>query len=663
MTVINRAYSILNVKAVSEEKREIRGIATTPSTDRMGDIVEPLGVKFRNPLALLHQHDSARPVGHVTFSKPTAKGIEFTAQVIKVDQPGELKNRVDLAWDEVKAGLVRAVSIGFRPIEMAFMDTGGIRFLESEVLELSLVTIPANADATITSVKSIDHAEMAARGNTGTDWIRTADPDELKAVGIRVKDSNTPAASGDTPKPVVRRTKVAKKSYADLIAEWKATRAEKSAAMEAIMSKDGGETLDAAEQDEFDGIVEELKQIDGQIARLTIAEKNAVATAAAVPSEPKAASERPTVAAVARSAPVEPGVRFARYARCLALSHRDHRDIERVANDLYADRDPEMVGVVKAAVAAVNQGNTTLVGNIGGFGDFVEYLRPKTILGKFGTNGIPALNTVPFRIPLITQDTASSASWVGEGKGKPVTTLTTARTTLDPLKITALAVATMEQLRDSSPSVETVIRNDLARSIVYGIDIAFIDPANAGTSTVKPASITNGLTAITSSGQDIEAVYEDVTAVLATFAAANNDDMSDAVWIMSNSTAMYLSVLRNTMGNREFPELRLDGGTFFGIPVITSSAAGTTVTLLKAGDVWLGDEGGINVSISTEASIEMIDAPTNASIGADPVETTLVSMFQTNSVAFLLERTISWKRRRAAGFKHVTGVTWGVGAS
>ena len=61
---------------------------------------------------------------------------------------------------------MRAVSIGFRSIEHAFMKDGGIRFLKTEVLELSLVTIPANAEATITAVKSIDRNLRAASGRT-----------------------------------------------------------------------------------------------------------------------------------------------------------------------------------------------------------------------------------------------------------------------------------------------------------------------------------------------------------------------------------------------------------------------------------------------------------------------------------------------------------------
>lgn len=157
----NRAYSILTVKAMDDEKRIISGTATTPTPDRAGDIVEPLGVKFENPLPFLWQHNREEPIGSVTFDKPTSDGIDFTAKVAATDEPGTLKDRLDEAWQSIKLGLVRAVSIGFRPLEFNVMEGGGYRFIESEVFELSAVTIPANSEALITSVKSIDAAFLA----------------------------------------------------------------------------------------------------------------------------------------------------------------------------------------------------------------------------------------------------------------------------------------------------------------------------------------------------------------------------------------------------------------------------------------------------------------------------------------------------------------------
>lgn len=53
---MNRAYSLIQVKEVSDKRRVFTGMATTPETDRMGDTVNPLGATFRNPVTLLHQH-------------------------------------------------------------------------------------------------------------------------------------------------------------------------------------------------------------------------------------------------------------------------------------------------------------------------------------------------------------------------------------------------------------------------------------------------------------------------------------------------------------------------------------------------------------------------------------------------------------------------------
>jgi len=153
---MNRAYAVLAVRAIDDEQRTIEGIATTPSTDRMGDIVEPMGATFALPMPLLWQHNHEAPVGMVEFAKPTKAGIPFKATLARVLEPGTLKDRVDEAWQSVKAGLIRAVSIGFRPIDYETMKDGGLRFKVWEWLELSLVTIPANADATITTIRSVD---------------------------------------------------------------------------------------------------------------------------------------------------------------------------------------------------------------------------------------------------------------------------------------------------------------------------------------------------------------------------------------------------------------------------------------------------------------------------------------------------------------------------
>lgn len=154
--MLERAFSVLDVRGIDQDSRILRGVATTPTTDRLGDIIEPLGIVFKNPLSFLWQHKHDQPIGTVEFDTPTAEGINFKATVAQSDEPGTLKDRLDEAWQTIRLGLVRAVSIGFMPLEYSFMDDGGMRFIKTEVYELSAVTIPANADAVISVIRSID---------------------------------------------------------------------------------------------------------------------------------------------------------------------------------------------------------------------------------------------------------------------------------------------------------------------------------------------------------------------------------------------------------------------------------------------------------------------------------------------------------------------------
>lgn len=166
--MLTRAYSLVTIKSVDEDKRLLEGIASTPITDRVGDIVEPLGAQFTLPLPLLWQHRSDEPIGHVIAAKATKTGIQITAKIAK-----NVSVRIDEAWSLIKAGLVRGLSIGFKPIETAAIEGSfGQRFLKWDWLELSAVTIPANADASITTIKTLDlaaHLGATAQGD-GARW-------------------------------------------------------------------------------------------------------------------------------------------------------------------------------------------------------------------------------------------------------------------------------------------------------------------------------------------------------------------------------------------------------------------------------------------------------------------------------------------------------------
>lgn len=662
----NRAYSTLEVKALDDEKRVITGIASTPSPDRMQDVVEPKGAQFKLPIPFLWQHNHDEPIGHVTDAKVTQKGIEVSVQLTQVEEPGKLKDRLDEAWQSIKSGLVRGLSIGFSAKEFEQIPgSWGLRFLSWEWFELSAVTIPANAEATITSVKSIDREQRAALGIKSVPVVRIT-PAGASAIKTKTIKVPKPQEGNDM------------KTTAEQIAEFEATRVSKAAEMEAIMTKaaEAGETLDADQSEQFDTLEAEIAAIDKHIGRLKQMQKAQAANAKPVTEEAgaqrmanvKTLDFKEVQVRAKNTQKLEPGIAFARAAKCLALGHLEHRDAIGIAKSLYEGQDSIIAAtqrlVTKAAVAAATTSDATWAGPLVGdetsvFADFVEYLRPQTILGRFGTNGIPSLRRVPFRVPLIGQTSGGDGYWVGEGQAKPLTKFDFERKTLEPLKVANIAVATMEVIRNSSPAADGIIRDQLAAALRERLDIDFIDPAKAAVAGVSPASILNGVAGIPSSGNTADDVRADIRALFNAFIAANNAPTS-GVWLMPATTALALSLMQNPLGQAEFPGISMTGGELFGLPVIVSeyiptSSAGAVVALVNASDIYLGDEGGVDLSMSTEASLQMDNAPDNPTTAS----TVLVSLWQRNLVGFRAERAINWARRRASAVAYLTGVNWG----
>lgn len=150
-----RAYSLVEIKSVDDEQRFVRGWASTPMPDRVGDIVVPEGVRAASDIPLLMHHDVRLVVGRASLGKGTSKGVPFTAGIPKVVEAGTLKDRVDEAWHSIKYGLITATSIRLKgvPGKVEPLASGGLKFMECDVWELSLTPMPMNVGAVITAIK------------------------------------------------------------------------------------------------------------------------------------------------------------------------------------------------------------------------------------------------------------------------------------------------------------------------------------------------------------------------------------------------------------------------------------------------------------------------------------------------------------------------------
>lgn len=653
ITGLQRAYSLLHVKAVDTEKREFSGIATTPTPDRVGDVVEPKGVTFQNPLTLLLYHDHKLPVGEVKFGKPTDDGVPFTARIPDIPEPGTLRERVNEAWHSVKYGVIKGVSIGFKALDdgIELLRSGGYRFTKTEVLELSLVSVPANAEATIHTLKSLDAPHLAASGNgASTDTLR---------------DRGT---HGVTARKDARTMTIHERKSAFL-----AEKEAKVQKLNALMDgDDAGTTLDAEKQEEFDTLVSEIEAIDKHLARLETQERiNKTKPVKPVEGESvkKASDSRDTerLPVITTRENVPPGIGFARAVMCMTQAKLDNWNVIELAKRRYPSHETlhkflEIKATVPAGTTTQTVYAEPLVYATNLASEFIEFLRPQTILGKFGMNGIPSLTRVPFKIRVPRQTSGGHADWVGQGAGKPVTSMAFDSVSLDHNKVATIAVLTKELVRLSSPSAEMLVRNTLAGAVNERLDIDFTDPSVAVSSGVNPASITNGLTALTTAGTTADNARTDVGVILKAFLEANKNT-ANLVFIMPNTLAMSLALLRNSLGQREFPDLNVNGGFLEGIPVITSqyvansSGYGNLVIAVKADEIFLADDGNVSIDVSEQASVQMSDAPTvNSTSGTGA---SLVSLWQTNSVGIRAEREISWTKARTDAVVYMDDVNWG----
>jgi len=293
---VERAYALLAIKSIAPAQRTFSGIASTPELDRQGDSFDPAGATFRESLPLLFHHDPKQPIGRVTLTR-TPEGILFEASIPEVDEPGPFKTRVDEAWQSIKAGVITGVSIGHRVLEggLERLKNGTRRITRSEICELSLVTIPANASASILTVKSLSKG------------------------------------------PIM--------TIAERIQGLTQTRADLGLQMKNLMeSAPAGSTLDETTAATVDGLKLQIKNCEADEIRWRDMEAVQMTKATAITSP---------YSHVAVTETVEPGIKFARYVLASIGCKYMHTDAVTYAQNRWGHSTPEVALALKAAVAAV----------------------------------------------------------------------------------------------------------------------------------------------------------------------------------------------------------------------------------------------------------------------------------------------------------------------
>ena len=160
--------------------RSLTFVISTASVDRMGDSIAVDGWKLdafrKNPVVLWAHDAGSLPVARAEKVWIEGGRLMATAEFT----PAGMARFNDTVFDMLKAGFLNATSVGFSPLKYAFTDDPqrrfGIDFLEQELLEFSVVAIPANSEALIQGrAAGIDTAPLA-------EWCEAA----LKRLGKAV---------------------------------------------------------------------------------------------------------------------------------------------------------------------------------------------------------------------------------------------------------------------------------------------------------------------------------------------------------------------------------------------------------------------------------------------------------------------------------------------
>lgn len=624
-----QGYSKLTIKKVDMDKRTFEGIATTPTTDRVGDIVESEGAKFKLPLPLLWQHDSGDPIGWIHEAKVTSDGIAVKGEVADVPEPGALKERLLDAWQKIKYKLVAGLSIGFNALEYAeIKGTWGYRFTSWEWLELSAVTIPANQEATITAIKSAVKT-LAASGHKFSGVS-----DRLKTKGIADM-----------------------KTLREQLTELKEARTMKAARLSEIADAIKDESASTEEVAEFDSLEVEIGKLDNDI-RIKSAEVVNAAKAQPVTSPVKA----PAVHIKSNDTDDKfEGQSYTRFVIAKALAHLTQVSPLAIATQRgWHKSNPTLFNVIKAAVEGGGAGSgewgAELVAADARYtGDFIEFLKSRTVFDRLGLREIPA------NVQVKGQDGTATGYWVGESKAIPASAQDFSAVNLTPLKVAALAVVSNELLRDSSPAAEMLVRDSLADASAQRIDATFLS-TSAASAGVSPAGILNGVSAKSTAGNDGDGVAADLKALYADFITAKN--ASGLALVMNPALGKALSLMRNALGQYEYPSITQDGGTLLGDSAVTGDNVNAShFILLKPSDIYKIGDLGVEVSISREATIEMDGAPAMDSQAPTGASGAMVNMFQTESTAIKVVRPINFAKRRASAVQYVGDAAYGAAST
>jgi Phage capsid family len=461
------------------------------------------------------------------------------------------------------------------------------------------------------------------------------------------------------------------KSISERVKDLENTIAAKVAMMQGIRDKasNEGRSTDTAEGEEFDTLDGEVKSLAEDLKREKRMEELAASATPVVVADTKSGSESrggiatgPTIIIAPKDAPEKfKGQNFTRMVIAKAAAALENRSPLAVAIERWGKTNPTLIAIIKAnevpggGTGSGEWGHELVNANTQYTGDFIDFLYGMTVYDKL------PLRTIPANVMIKGQDGAATAYWVGESKAIPATTVDFMNVSLTPLKVAALAVVSNELLRDSTPAAEQLVRDALAEASSQRTDLTFIS-ATAASSGVSPAGILQGVAPLSSSGTSANDLRSDIKRLYTSFISAKN---STGLYLVTNpSLAKAVQLMVNALGQNEFPGISAGGGTLLGDNVVVGdNVPGGVIALMKPSDIYRIGDTGVEVALSKDAMIEQQTNPAGATDTPVSAASVFTSMFQENSTAIRVIRSINFAKRRTSAVAWINDADYGAALS
>ena len=172
------------------------------------------------------------------------------------------------------------------------------------------------------------------------------------------------------------------------------------------------------------------------------------------------------------------------------------------------------------------------------------------------------------------------------------------------------------------------------------IDSQFLTNTVTLSAGLRPAAITNGATAVTSTGSTAAQINADLSAMLALITTAG----AGLTWIMRPLTAYKIAATIGGTAAADIPR------TLFGIPMILSLNSPAQITLVDANCILFSDDGGFDVDTTEQATLQMDDSPTDPAAASTVFE----ALWARNLWAVKVTRWLAYLRAQTGSVTYMT---------